>query len=39
MNGFSGRYRDVIHLHPQKESTIVYALAGLIVIENLNDKH
>jgi len=39
MNGFSGRFNDVIHFHPIKENTIVYALAGLIVIENLNDKH
>lgn len=39
MNGFSGRYPDVIHLHPIREATIVYALAGLIAIENLNDKH
>jgi hypothetical protein len=39
INGFSGRYGDTIHMHPQIENTLIYVIGGLIVIENMNKRH
>jgi len=37
--GYTGRYRNTIHYHPTAKDTLIYNIGGLLVIEDLNDKH
>ncbi|KRW99659.1 WD40-repeat-containing domain [Pseudocohnilembus persalinus] len=37
--GFSGKFPNSAHFHPQDREKIIYAIGGLVVIENLQDKH
>ena len=37
--GYNGRYQDTVHYHPRDKDTIIYNIGGLLVIENLLDKH
>ena len=37
--GYNGRYRNTIHYHPTETDTLIYNIGGLLVIEDLQDKH
>lgn len=37
--GYNGSYADTIKFHPTMENTLLYNIGGLLVIENLMDKH
>ena len=37
--GFTGTHTDTVHFHPTQKDTIIYNIGGLLVIENLHDKH
>ena len=37
--GYSGSYRNTIHYHPTAKDTLIYNIGGLLVIEDLHDKH
>ena len=37
--GYNGKYQDTVHYHPHFENTIVYNIGGLLVFENIHDKH
>ena len=37
--GYNGKYPDTVKFHPTQENTHVYNIGGLLVIENLMDKH
>lgn len=37
--GYNGKYQDTVHLHPTDADTLIYNIGGLLVIENLHDKH
>ena len=37
--GYNGKYADTIKYHPTMENTLLYNIGGLLVIENLMDKH
>lgn len=37
--GYTGRYRNTIHYHPTDKDTLIYNIGGLLVIEDLHDKH
>jgi hypothetical protein len=37
--GFAGKFNSTSHFYPQDSNYIVYAIGGLVVIENVNDKH
>lgn len=37
--GYNGKYINTVHYHPFEKDTLVYNIGGLLVIENLHDKH
>ena len=37
--GFNGKFTDTVLYHPTEKDTLVYPIGGLLVIENLHDKH
>lgn len=37
--GYNGKYPDTIHHIPNSKNSYVYPIGGLVVIEDLNDKH
>ena len=37
--GYNGKYPDTIQFHPVDKDTLIYNIGGLLVIENLHDKH
>jgi len=37
--GYNSKYPDTITYHPTMENTLIYNIGGLLVIEDLNDKH
>ena len=37
--GYNGKYQNTIHFHPTQKDTLVYSIGGLLVIEDLHDKH
>ena len=37
--GYNGKYPDTVKFHPTMENTLIYNIGGLLVIENLMDKH
>ena len=37
--GYNGAYKNTIHYHPTDQDTLIYNIGGLLVIENLHDKH
>ena len=37
--GYNGRHSDTIHFHPTEKDTLIYSIGGLLVIEDLHDKH
>jgi hypothetical protein len=39
MIGFSGANTSMCFYHPHESDRIIYAVGGLVVIENVNDKH
>lgn len=36
--GYNARFADTLKYHPTDKDTLVYAIGGLLVIEDLNDK-
>jgi WD40 repeat protein len=37
--GYTGRYKNTIYYHPTDKDTLIYNIGGLLVIEDLHDKH
>lgn len=37
--GYNGKYPDTVKFHPTMENTLLYNIGGLLVVENLMDKH
>jgi len=37
--GYNGKYQNTVHFHPTQKDTMIYNIGGLLVIENLHDKH
>ena len=37
--GYNGKYQDTVHFHPTAKDTLIYNIGGLLVFENLHDKH
>ena len=37
--GYNGKYTDTVKFHPTDKDTLIYGIGGLLVIENLHDKH
>ena len=37
--GYNGKYPDTVKFHPTMENTLLYNIGGLLVIENLMNKH
>lgn len=37
--GYNGKYADTIQFHPTEKDTLIYNIGGLLVIQNLHDKH
>ena len=37
--GYNSKYADTIKFHPTEKDTLVYNIGGLLVIENIHDKH
>lgn len=37
--GFTGRHQDTLMFHPKDSNTLIYNNGGLVVIEDLHDKH
>ena len=37
--GYNGKYPDTIKFHPTMDNTLIYNIGGLLVVENLMDKH
>ena len=37
--GFNGKYQDMVHFHPTEKDTFIYNIGGLLVFENIHDKH
>jgi len=37
--GYNGKYADTVHYHPTMPDTIIYNIGGLLVFENIHDKH
>ena len=37
--GFTGKSKSTLHYHPTMESTIVYGMGAVVVIQNLKDAH
>lgn len=37
--GYNGKYQNTVHYHPFDKDTIIYNIGGLLVLENVHDKH
>lgn len=37
--GYNGKYSDTVKFHPVEKDQLIYNIGGLLVIENLHDKH
>lgn len=37
--GYNGKYSNTVHFHPTDKDTLIYSIGGLVVIEDLHDKH
>jgi hypothetical protein len=37
--GYNGKYQSTVHYHPTDGSTIIYNIGGLLVLEDVHDKH
>jgi hypothetical protein len=37
--GYNGAFNDTVHLHPKDKDVLIYPIGGLLVIEDLHDKH
>jgi cilia- and flagella-associated protein 52 len=37
--GYNSHYPDTIHFHPTDKDNLIYNIGGLLVIENVHDKH
>lgn len=37
--GYNGRHANTVHYHPTQKDTLIYSIGGLLVIEDLHDKH
>jgi WD40 repeat protein len=37
--GYGANYTNTVHFHPSKPNTLIYCIGGLLVIEDLMDKH
>ena len=37
--GFTGNFTNTVHFHPTEKDVLIYNVGGLLVIENLHDKH
>lgn len=37
--GYNGKFQNTIHHIPNSKDNYVYSIGGLVVIEDLNDKH
>lgn len=37
--GYNGKHPDSVHFHPTQKDTIIYNIGGLLVFENVHDKH
>jgi hypothetical protein len=37
--GYNGKYQQTVFYHPQDKDSIIYNIGGLLVIENIQDKH
>jgi len=37
--GYNGLYPNTVHFHPTLKDTLIYNIGGLLVIEDLHDKH
>jgi len=37
--GYNGKYQSTVHYHPFDKDTLIYNIGGLLVLENLHDKH
>jgi hypothetical protein len=37
--GYTGKYQSTVHYHPIKKDTLIFNNGGIVVIEDLNDKH
>ena len=37
--GYNGKYQGTVHYHPFDKDTLIYNIGGLLVIENIHDKH
>lgn len=37
--GYNGAYPNTVRFHPVQKDTLVYNIGGLLVIEDLHDKH
>ena len=37
--GYNGSYPNTVHVHPTQKDTLIYNIGGLLVIEDLHDKH
>ncbi len=37
--GYNGKYQDTVDFHPTQKDSLIYNIGGLLVIENVQDKH
>lgn len=37
--GYNGRYPNTVFYHLTQKDTLIYSIGGLLVIEDLHDKH
>ena len=37
--GYNGKYSSTVHYHPAETNMIIYNIGGLLVIEDVHDKH
>lgn len=37
--GYNGKYQNTVHYHPVVKDQLIYNIGGLLVLENLHDKH
>jgi len=37
--GYNGKYQSTVHYHPVEKDTLIYNIGGLLVLEDLHDKH
>lgn len=37
--GYNGKYANTVHYHQADAQTVIYNIGGLLVLENITDKH